>query len=479
MPATLAVRFPLGRYHANPWDRSVNEGAAEWPPSPWRILRALLATWHTRWPSLPADAIDTMLGALAEPPAYRTPPVSPGHTRHYLPGLGHKKGETGNTDLTLDPFVSIAPNEDLLIRWEADLGNEQRSILAKLAELMPYLGRAESACQARLLDENPAPDERWWLSGASGGAATRLLAPAQPLNRSALEITTVEIRRQRRTLPPGTIWVNYALADPPRPQRPLKHSAPCVEAVRFAVDGAVPVRSAHGILLADEAHRVFGGLLEAANVPDSRRQEVLGTGRAQSGHRHAHWIPVAEHAQLGASVRSLVLWVPRMLQPEEVAAVINPGRLSGQRGTPGDGYRIRGFPTVRLLFQAAGTIGQVAPELTGPARRWHSLTPYLPVRYRKQRQAFGSFLAADIGTELSYRGQLRDLPLPAVTPAEADAGMPDRWAREFRRYRLTETMSRSRPGLRLQLDFPEEVHGPLLLGQLSHFGYGIFSPEPG
>ena len=54
MPATLAIRFPLGRYHANPWDRSVNEGAAEWPPSPWRILRALVATWHTRWPGLPA-----------------------------------------------------------------------------------------------------------------------------------------------------------------------------------------------------------------------------------------------------------------------------------------------------------------------------------------------------------------------------------------------------------------------------------------
>jgi CRISPR-associated protein Csb2 len=45
---TLAICFPAGRYHANPWDRAVNEGATEWPPSPWRILRALVATWHTR-----------------------------------------------------------------------------------------------------------------------------------------------------------------------------------------------------------------------------------------------------------------------------------------------------------------------------------------------------------------------------------------------------------------------------------------------
>jgi CRISPR-associated protein Csb2 len=50
MPATLALRFPLGRYHATPWDRSANEGTTEWPPSPWRLLRALVATWYTRCP---------------------------------------------------------------------------------------------------------------------------------------------------------------------------------------------------------------------------------------------------------------------------------------------------------------------------------------------------------------------------------------------------------------------------------------------
>ena len=61
MGTTLAIRFPLGRYHANPWDRAVNEGETEWPPSPWRLLRALVATWHTRWPDLPASVLDGLL----------------------------------------------------------------------------------------------------------------------------------------------------------------------------------------------------------------------------------------------------------------------------------------------------------------------------------------------------------------------------------------------------------------------------------
>ena len=40
----LSVRFIAGRYHATPWGHHVNEGLIEWPPSPWRILRALLAS---------------------------------------------------------------------------------------------------------------------------------------------------------------------------------------------------------------------------------------------------------------------------------------------------------------------------------------------------------------------------------------------------------------------------------------------------
>src|SRR5262249_9206132 len=149
------------------------------PPSPWRLLRALTATWHTRWPDLPPEAFDALLGALGAPPAYLTPPSRPGHTRHYLPNLDHKSGlpdgkrqrpkpeknDPSGRERTLDPFLSLrrdgttpAAPAELMVRWDADLDAEQRSVLAKLAELLPYLGRAESVCEARLLDKDPVPD---------------------------------------------------------------------------------------------------------------------------------------------------------------------------------------------------------------------------------------------------------------------------------------------------------------------------------
>lgn len=477
MGTTIAVRFPLGRYHANPWDRSVNEGAAEWPPSPWRVLRALVATWYTRWPALPAAAFDAVLDALSDLPSYRTPVTLPGHTRHYLPDLDHKKGETGGTGLTLDPFLSIPRDGELLIRWDTDLSGDQRETLAKLTELLPYLGRAESVCEARLLDDDLEPDESWWRPGADGAMRARLLAPDRPIDRGALEISTLEVRKQRRTLPPGTAWVNYAAAAPVRRRPAAPRKASPVEAVRFAVTGRIPLKSKHAVLLADDAHRLVGKVLADAGFAEERRSAILGTGGATTDHRHAHWVPLAQGHERGASVPSFVLWVPGGLDPREVAAVIDRPTLSGRRGRrqDGDRYEVRGFPEVRLLFEGAGRIDQVAPELCGPARRWRSLTPYLPVRHRKPRHGIDRYLAADVAAELRYRDQ----PAATVTPVDPGGGVPDRWAREFRRYRLTERMDKSRPGLGLQLEFTDQVRGPLLLGKLSHFGFGIFTPEPG
>ena len=466
MPTTVAIRFPLGRYHATPWDRSVNEGATEWPPSPWRLLRALVATWYTRWPDLSAPVLDGLLDALGDPPCYLTPRERPGHTRHYLPDLSHRKGEPGRTDLTLDPYLSVGRDKELLVGWDADLESEQRQVLAKLAELLPYLGRADSVCEARLLDDDHVPDESWWRPGAQGGRTTRLLASARPVSRAALEMSTVQVRKSRRTVPPDTCWVNYAVTEPltaPQPRR----AGTDVTAVRFAIISRAPVTAVNGILLADKVHavaaRIFAG---------EEGRHILGYSGAPTNHQHAHWIPIAAGTGHADPVTSLVVYMPNGLSAQEVARLVTIQQVTGQRGPGGDGYQVKGLPEVKLLLQGAGPIGQVAPELCGPARRWRSWTPYLPVRHRK-RDSLAEYVSADVSAELGYR----DLPPAACTFADPDAGLPDRWARGYRRYRLSERMDSARPGLGLRLEFAQEVAGPVLLGQLSHFGYGIFRPE--
>src|SRR5580704_686109 len=85
----LELKFLAGRYHATPWGRHVNEGVVEWPPSPWRLLRALVAVWRRTCPEVPEPQVKRILAALAQPPRFSLPPNTVAHTRHYMP-LGKK-----------------------------------------------------------------------------------------------------------------------------------------------------------------------------------------------------------------------------------------------------------------------------------------------------------------------------------------------------------------------------------------------------
>ncbi|MFI2663402.1 type I-G CRISPR-associated protein Csb2 [Micromonospora carbonacea] len=465
MTVTLAIRFPLGRYHATPWDRSVNEGAVEWPPSPWRLLRALVSTWYTRWPDLPAPTLDGLLATLGDLPAYRTPPSQPGHTRHYLPDTDHTTGSTGGTALTLDPYLAIPRDQDLLVQWPATLTDEQRNILAKLVELIPYLGRADSVCEARLLATDEQPDDTWWQPGTGGADTVRLLAPTTPIRRAVLETTTLDVRKGRRTLPPETRWIDYTTTPTKAlPARATRQVDSAITAIRFAVTSRVPLKTTHGVILADEIHRI------AASRLDGPRPAVFGQRGAATNHQHAHWIPIPTGPEPSATVTGFLVWVPGGLMLDEVSHLIGIRRASGRRS----GYQVKGFPDVDLLLQATGTPTQVAPELCGPARRWRSLTPYLPVRHPK-RQTLDEYITADIRTELNYR----NLPPATVTRLSPDEGLSDHWARTFRRYRLPpEKLNDARPGLGVTLEFDQDHEGPLALGQLSHFGYGVFIPQP-
>src|SRR3984893_16198064 len=87
MSVILKLTFPAGRYHATPWGHHVNEGLVEWPPSPWRLLRALIACGYGTqgWGEMP-PAAERLIESLAEKlPHYRLPSASVAHSRHFMP----------------------------------------------------------------------------------------------------------------------------------------------------------------------------------------------------------------------------------------------------------------------------------------------------------------------------------------------------------------------------------------------------------
>ncbi len=473
MTTTLALRFPWHRYHATPWGRHVNEGAVEWPPSPWRITRALYATWRARAPHLGETVVPELLEQLTALPTYQLPLSSQGHTRHYLPDARRDpqqiQGREG-TDKALDGFVVLERDRELLVTWPVDLTAPHRAALAELAYLLPYLGRAESLCDARLLDREPETARAYEHTvvpcdeGTIRSSTTRMLAPRRPLDLKALTVRTAELRRAGYLDPPGAFWAAYddEVREVPAATRTPTHRSTAKPAtmLRWALDGPALPSVYATVAVADRlrsaAQSRYGQLHAQAASPLLSGKDSDGV--KLTGHQHAHYLPV--DADGDGLLDEAYLWCPAGLDAGEVAACARIDRL-----TPGSPQA--GFQPLRAVLLSVGQSEGVAPALVGPARTWLSATPFVPPRYGKR--PWDGHLRQQVREEVARRGLTDDVDVEPIT------GRP--WL-AFRRHRLKDRLSDARRATGLALTFREPVRGPLAMGGLSHFGLGLFLPVP-
>ena len=155
---TMVLRFPGGRYHATPGGHHVNEGVVEWPPSPWRLVRALIACGYStqHWDDVPPAGrrlVEILSSVL---PEYRLPPAALGHSRHYMPTTNMKDGRE-ETTLVLDTFADIGRGA-LWVRWPAKIDDEAQRLFDVLVAHLGYLGRSESwVLGESVSDDAPLP----------------------------------------------------------------------------------------------------------------------------------------------------------------------------------------------------------------------------------------------------------------------------------------------------------------------------------
>lgn len=481
MGTTIAITFPWGRYHATPWGRNVNEGAVDWPPAPWRLLRALYATWRHRAPDLDGEVVDRLLRKLSALPTYRVPEYTVAHTRHYMPD--NKDG----TDKVLDTFAVFPPSDPLVVRWPVDLEDDEAAALHQLCELLPYLGRAESVCEARVVvDEEGAGGEEWStiepLPPDSEEPSLPVLAPNEGLEGCDLTARPSILRRAGHVVPPGTQRVTYRS---PQPSLPTSRRAPRrskhADAARFAIVGpALPARTAAVAMcdvLRDAAMSRFGDLYDGAASPILAGKRPDGT-RREDQHQHAHYLALSSNDDHAAGLLdTLVVWAPGGFGQEEIRAL---EALSGSLLKRGE--YLSDFRPCRLGLEAIGAIADVAPELCkaenasggrAPSRTWESFTPFAPARHGRRNQDWWEWLLAEVNRELAYRR----LPHAEVEPLEAHRvpGLTRGWL-DFRRHRVKERLRHARRATGVRLRFDEPQTGPISLGALSHFGLGLFLP---
>lgn len=532
MSVIIKLTFPAGRYHATPWGRHVNEGVPEWPPSPWRLLRALVAVWKRTCPSVSEEQVKRILTALVHPPLYRLPPHRVAHTRHAMPmnviARNYKPSEAerkagkfqGDPSIVFDTFVSIGRCAPVYIGWpDVDLSTDDRSVLAILLANLSSLGRAESWVRAEPADESPA-----WNCGPApeiDNDPLRVFCP-DPANAFAdthyptldgknlakgkvkpseflfdcprwhLCLDTETIHARRWPTVPGGRWVNYtrpvevearsAGTGTKRPSRPKPTVA------RFLLDGPVLPLVINTIDVAERFRRAAMSRFKhwcqrhperAADYrrpgqPDLFASPILSgkttDGAIRTAHQHAYYLPTADGNDL-RRITHVTVFARGGLDEPEIAALSSFRRLEW-----GNSQELR----VQLI--GLGQPEQLNFRQFRESVQWISETPFLGPSHIGIK-ARARYMRKAISREWRRMAEqipgLRGVDLIHAAELEADKLMQSNRPRsiEYRRVRSKRGSGGYRPAAAYRLIFSKPVRGPISLGYASHFGLGLFAAE--
>ena len=506
---SIAFRFTSAGYHATPWGRHVNEADVAWPPEPWRIIRALIATWHRKVD--PAEWPESVLAGLVEKladelPVFHLPPAIHSHCRHYMPV---REGKNDKSKLIFDGFARLStPSRPLIVSWpEVELEANELALLDLLLLRLAYLGRAESWVEAtrtesdpeiinytpdvegvdpetgevrevvRLLAPRPADDYAAWrrrmldhFSHASEGAAAtpaerRRMEGTMPESLlDALRVETADLRAAGWNRPPASRLVHYL-----RPADCLDRRGGTPPSLR----PTLPATTARFLLTGKPRPRIE----DAVTVAECLKRAVLSKAKHRhgehaipptiSGHdlphgnRHGHAFYLAEDADADGRIDHVIVHAPDGLSAIDQQVLADITRLWHHSGHQWD---------LVLENAAPASAMQSSSVLLRCSCTWISCTPYLHPWHQKKR--FG--IAEQVRRECRERG------LPDVVAIERIAALEirgrERTPLHFRRFRSKRGLRQpDRRGTFLSLRFESPIQGPLALGFGCHFGLGLFA----
>jgi len=486
---TVELKFPSGMFHATPWGRNVNEGVPEWPPSPYRLVRALYDTWKRKRPEWQDARVEPLLEALAsEPPRFSLPPARASHTRSFL---SENDRDVTRRQLVFDAFVVLNKESSIIIHWpKTELSDTQERDLDELLSVMNYLGRSESWVAAKL---SHAADVAWNcvpVNDSNELNDTEIVQVACSLPKSAYASKPFMVQVSKKGKPTTLGWLDalamsasdvldLKLSEPPAFQSVMYlRPASCFDA-RQSPEAAKYEPKVNGVLYGIES-KVLPPVTSTIEVSERIRRKLMGIhkrvvgdprrvspkfsgkdndGKPLKGHRHAYIMPLDMNKD--GLLDHLLIGCKDSFDLEELLA-LDRLRSIWQAG---------GRPDIQLVALEWGKMGEIIG--TEPNTRLVSATPFLPPRhYRKARGEFGEWLKQEVAKAAEDHG----LPKPvhiSIMPRLISTRREIRWL-EFRRNRKNEN---AQIGYGFELTFKEPVIAPVTLGMNAHFGLGLFVSE--
>ena len=455
----IELKFLANRYHGTAWGRHVNEGVAEWPPSPYRLLRAMYDAWKRKCSHLSDLEVSRLFTALAsEPPTFHLPKAVAAHTRSYL---NSNTRDSSDKSLIFDGFLAFAPEAACYLEWNMSLREDDSRTLSTLLANLNYLGRSESWIDSRLVPQ-PQPEGLFRCEPSpikSAGNATLVACPV-PASQfrgkgawlDALAFSSGQMMKEKVSHPPALGFIPYLLPPeavttwlPAQSSRSLRH----LSAALLELQGKVLPVEADTVRVAE---RLRGRLMRIL-ANNNRQIPPMVHGKDGAGapsrepHTHLFILPLA-NAQRRID-RILIATTAAGGFPHEVADAI---------------AKIQKLIWVEEIRAVASWFGRADDQGIRPlARTVRSSTPFCTVRHwRKSRGSEWQFIQQEVRRECGNH----HLPEPTAIKPDFDLQ-----PQTFRRNREGDPALK---GYGLRMTFPSEVRTPFALGYACHFGLGQF-----
>jgi CRISPR-associated protein Csb2 len=510
MGLIIEQTFPLGRFHAARWKQgSFGDRHGEWPPSPYRLLRALAMRWfqyarEMGWDNQEEEnhrsqLLYPLLESLAsDQPSFYLPAASwrgPA-VKQYQPtavewtdklkkAAGYKKP---STTLVEDHYRVIPAQEPVFWFWRGiEIADCCINLLDALLDRILYFGRAESYCRMRRVKSVPNGIEaNCSLSEirASGSVPVLSFIPREMELKYLLEyLLRPTGEMMSKPTPPGTRWYYAELPRLPSrtPIPPLRVTHPSgLHCIQFAVGGRVlpPMHSwvrlterFRGRVIKELAKLISPNSKGEYQLLDDHHRRKLSLisgkdehGKPLSGHRHAYFLLWPD--ENGYPTRLLAVRGDPFTH-EEIEAMLRASERPIAWDYNSPEWKVRLVPM---------PFGVKPPEgLFAKSRVWKTITPFVPPaerhRFRKGRERSSESIERIVTKLLNGK----------ASPSYVEITSRSEWVKlhetlERRRLRIKSRTPWVRPGYHLKITFQEEVSGPLILGDSCHFGLGLFIP---
>jgi CRISPR-associated protein Csb2 len=397
---TIQITFPWGRYYAHPWGINPTRlREPEWPPSPWRLLRALASAWFRAHPGQApsADCIALVETLGRELPDIWTGKVSFSHTVHWQPNYG-----AADKDARADASYKNTRHENhfaavaspVFFRWqEINLPSEHFTLLKTLLAELSYAepGNETHWCKptgGRKISSTcrevfcPKPDDfhftDLWSRRADNLAPDSPNAPAHLVDKllsSDMKADGAEWRSYQ--MPEG--WPHKFIVRTPRTARPTNKPAPSVgpkvaHYLCFSLQCRVPLLPKFIVPLSEQFRDTANHHLCKVHGDGTPSFALFGHDRpddAVGDHQHAFYLPMVRKDSPGEGLQELHIWCPYGFTQAEVEILLRVQRLNWGSGK---------YPVRPVLMALSKTPPEDAPFATGKtaSKLWRSVSPFVP-----------------------------------------------------------------------------------------------------